>query len=440
MNKAMIIKNVKRILSALLVIGIVVSGTYIFSGATKRTDSNFKYDPFFKEGTDYDVLFFGTSHVINAIFPMQLWNDYGIRSYNFGGHANQISVSYGAMRNAVKYHKPKVVVLDVLAIDGNSENGMDISYSHLSLDAFPLSAEKISAVKDIYPGDKNKQEELIFPYMIYHNKWEGLTGESIKNAIRGLDNVTREKGAESRIRVEANPYKMTLIPKSEQMENVTVGYRFTEKFVEYCKNNDIQPLLIYIPYPASEDAQKAANSAYRIAEKENIPFLNMEYDNLVDFDIDCHDATSHLNPSGARKVTDYLGKYLTEHYSLKDWRGDPNVSSLWNKDYEIYRDFLKEKIGGQTDLKLTLMLLNNENFEGRMQVSDLYHPDVVEQKLIKQLGNELSCQKVLKKKTVTNSENDSPDVIISVIDKKTGQVITTKSFVYRNDNLVNKTF
>jgi hypothetical protein len=60
----------------------------------ERKASDFKYANFFEQDEDFDVLFFGTSHVINGIFPMELWNDYGIVSYNFGGHGNEIATSY----------------------------------------------------------------------------------------------------------------------------------------------------------------------------------------------------------------------------------------------------------------------------------------------------------------------------------------------------------
>ena len=37
-------------------------------------------------------------------------------------------------------------------------------------------------------------------------------------------------------------------------------------------------------------------------------------DQVADYATDCFDAHEHLNPSGARKVSDYLGRYVTEHY------------------------------------------------------------------------------------------------------------------------------
>ena len=106
----------KHACSILLLTIMIFFGIIFLQKTTMRDSSGFKYRPFLQEDTEYDVLFFGTSHVINGIFPMQLWNDYGITSYNFGGHANSLAMAYWTMVNAVEYHKPKVAVLDLSLI------------------------------------------------------------------------------------------------------------------------------------------------------------------------------------------------------------------------------------------------------------------------------------------------------------------------------------
>ena len=49
----------------------------------ERKASEKKFEDFYKQEADFDVLFFGTSHVVNAILPMELWNEYGMVSYNY---------------------------------------------------------------------------------------------------------------------------------------------------------------------------------------------------------------------------------------------------------------------------------------------------------------------------------------------------------------------
>lgn len=408
-------KNIKRTISVLFIIILLVCGLNFFISVTKRPDSDFKYIPFFEEKQDFDVLFFGTSHVINGIYPMQLWNDYGIVSYNFGGHANSIGASYWVYKNAVEYHKPKVVVLDVLGV-GNVSNEMTMGNAHLSFDAFPLTRTKITGIRDIF-GKKSEQMELIFPFSVYHNRWNEIRPETIKAFFKPTV-YSKEKGAELRLGV-AVPDNITKIEKYEYNDESTISHQYINRLVKDCRAEGIEVLLINIPYPASVEAQRSANSVYKLAEELEIPYINMQYEDIVDFDIDCCDADSHLNPSGARKVTDYLGIYLKEHYQLSDHRKDINYQS-WNKDYEEYRQFLFQTMRRMSSLKPSLALLNNSNYTANLTIPASYEFDSIEEKLVAQLGSNLHIER--------RTENDDWDARLVITDKLTDKIIVEKRY------------
>ena len=78
--------RVRRMAAAIcfgLILMIVVSVT---QKLFERKYSYSKYYDFYSQQQDFDVLFLGTSHVINAVYPMELWRDYGIVSYNMANH------------------------------------------------------------------------------------------------------------------------------------------------------------------------------------------------------------------------------------------------------------------------------------------------------------------------------------------------------------------
>ena len=412
----------KRVASIVLAFVMLVSGIWFLNRVFLRDSSRYKYKPFLEEDTDYDVLFFGTSHVINGIFPMQLWKDYGITSYNFGGHANSIAAAYWSMVNAVEIHKPKVAVLDVLGA-GSQSAAMDISYAHLSFDAFPLSLNKIRAASDIFSEDSQSRNELILPLSIYHNRWTELSSDMVKAGF-GESGASREKGAESRIAV-AEPAKMRRIDETEMLSEKTVGLQYIRKFIEYCRAEDIEPVLINIPFPEAEDSQKAANAAMALAKEEGVPAINFQYLDLVDFDTDCYDPNSHLNPSGARKVTDYLGSFLKKEYALSDHREDSAYSELWDQDYADYRDFLKENIQNNTDLKVELMLLNNENFTGELYLNERYQLDEVEEKLIEQLEDTVTVKYV---SMLRGNAGKIMDVKLNIRDADSGELLVERMY------------
>ena len=118
------------------------------AGLTKvleRKASYAKYAPFFAQEEDFDVLFMGSSHLLNSVFPMELWKDYGIVSYNFGGHGNQLATTYWVMENALDYTTPKLMVIDCFYLEYEMKTSMNFAQVHLSFDAFPLSRTKIRA-------------------------------------------------------------------------------------------------------------------------------------------------------------------------------------------------------------------------------------------------------------------------------------------------------
>ena len=413
----------RRACSILLLITMVFSGIMFLQKATMRDNSRFKYHPFLQEDTEYDVLFFGTSHVINGIFPMQLWNDYGITSYNFGGHGNSLAMAYWTMVNAVEYHKPKIAVLDVLGA-GSMSTSMDISNAHLSMDAFPLTKTKLTAVRDIFPNNKGQQMELLFPLSIYHNRWNEMSSAMLKAGVGIYSSSSKEKGAESRMKVSI-PDDMELISEDDMINQDTVGLEYIQKFITFCKENDVIPVIINIPYPAGLEAQQAANAAIKLSRENHVDAINFQYLDLVDFDTDCYDSYSHLNPSGARKVTDYLGKYLTSHYDLADHRNDTEYAD-WSTDYDDYYDYLVSNIKNHDDFKETLMLLNNENFKGILEITSDYIPDHVEKKLTAQLENNLKISRV---SSVSTEGGQSGTVKITVLNAQTKEKIISKVYL-----------
>ena len=348
------------------------------SDIMQRKASDYKYIPFFEHAQDYDVLFMGTSHVINAVFPMELWNDYGITSYNFGGHANQLATTYWVMKNSLDYAKPKVMVIDCLALEGMQKTASNFSYVHLSLDTFPISLTKIAAVNDLLDdeeidrlvgegltvdAEKRTKLGLLWDYSVYHSRWEEYLGsDDFKPS------ATLEYGAESRVQISA-PGQIVSNPGTTFTKE-TVGMKYLKRIIEECQRKDIEVLLTYLPFPiANENLWISANTVQKIADEYNVHYINFQEENIVDYEIDCYDSNDHLNPSGAWKVTDYLGQYLTENYRVEDHRND-NKYSYWNDEFAKYESMKNDRLGGIQDLNTYLMLLEDSNYGYIMSVGD----------------------------------------------------------------------
>ena len=202
MKKAM--RAAGCIITVILTIGLLMWT----SNLTVRKDSSDKYSDFFRD-RDYDVLFMGTSHVIDSVFPMELWKEYGIVSYNCGGTSNYLPTTYWVLQNVLDYVTPKVVVIDCYRL-ADDEKCPIIERAHYSLDSFPLSMNKIKAVLDLMddPGGKTAEQaekaaniaqspslELLWNFAFYHSRWNELEKDDFSPTS------TKEKGAEPQINV-----------------------------------------------------------------------------------------------------------------------------------------------------------------------------------------------------------------------------------------------
>lgn len=355
-------EKVYKIISILV---FLVIFAIIYVGLDKlveRKESITKNGAFFQEENDFDVLFFGTSHMMNSVYPMELWKNYGIISYNMAGPNNVISASYWELINALDYTTPELVVVDLSTLGSKTKivEGK-LEHLHRTFDAFPLSKNKLKAIWDlIEPKDRIG---FWWKFSLYHSRWSQLTEKDFN-----VDFSTG-KGAGVLTRV-AIPNEKAVVPKEQKIADDTVGVEYLCKMIELCQERDIDILLTYIPFPAGENKVKEANLGYDIAEKYGIEYLNLlDIDGVVDFDVDCDDSHSHLNASGARKVTDYLGNYIQENYHIKDRRDDEQYAS-WNKAYKDYSDYRIEFITKQTSLDSALMLHNDHNLNTCIYVKE----------------------------------------------------------------------
>lgn len=368
-------RKINIAIDCIITVCLTVCFLFNLTDLMERKSSEIKYTDFFDQDEDFDVLFMGTSHVINAVYPMELWDDYGIISYNFGGHSNQMATTYWVMENALEYTTPKVVVIDCLALSSNWKCSDIFSYLHLSLDTFPLSMTKVKAIWDLLDdpaldeaienGTARESDEprtkigLLWDYSVYHSRWTEIGQSDFEPS------QTYEKGAESRIAVTRG--NLNLISSEQKMAPGTTGEQYLRRMIESCQDRGIEVLLTYLPFSASEGNQMEANYVYDIAEEYGVNYINFLDMDLINYQTDLYDASSHLNPSGARKVTGYLGKYLISNYDISDQRNNGNYS-FWYEDYEEYNEMKNRNIVRRSNIVEYLMLLAGDNVDITMNI------------------------------------------------------------------------
>ena len=317
----------KKIAMVALWLAALVCCLLLLDQGMRRDDGERKYGAFFAEEQPFDVLFMGTSRVLDAVQPLELWRDYGFTSYNMGNNSEPLGMTRWVLDLAMDTHVPKVAVIDVFYMTHALDEAWTYSFRHLFLDEIPFGRAKLEAVRATLP--ESQWLEFLMPFSLYHGRWDEILSG---NTERMIDCEPYMMGAELRDgRVQRTDYTLTdALAGTEQP-----GAQALRDIAALCREHGVQPVFVALPGHASEQEQMAMNSAGVVAKELGMPYLNMMPLGVIDFDTDCCDEMGHLNPDGARKTTAYLGAWLKENFDLADRRGDAAYAH-WDKNLKTY--------------------------------------------------------------------------------------------------------
>ena len=353
----------KLILLLKTVVFLCILAAVLFSAnlIVQRKSSYEKNQMFFEEAKkdNIDVFLLGSSHVINGINPIQLFDETGITAYNLGGYGSVHLSSYWQMMLALDYCKPKMVVIDSYMLENNVRfiDDPDANVSsdelHLNIDRFPFNKTKFLAINDMLM-DKDKKYSYWADFRVYHDRWKELTEDDFRR-LTGTAKINHLMGAVMKYEVHAAEFNYVDY-QAEAMQEETVGSNYLRRIIEECLNRGIQVAVITTPFLAMQDGQMAAKTAEKIAAEYGVLSLNMlNVPGLVDLNCDMEDA-GHLNVLGCTKVTSYLGEFLRNTTDLPDHRGDERYAT-WQQFVGEYYDEINSMSEGNKDIYTQLMML-----------------------------------------------------------------------------------
>ena len=135
-----------RIFAFCALLAVAVAGV---SRLVERKESREKMQPFLSRAGEYDVLFLGDSIMNTGVFPMEIWEKYGIAGYNIASYGNTLPITYWALQNALDYAAPKLVVLDVQGVSKSYKVSGNSSDVHTAFDCYPVTKTKIRTMNDL---------------------------------------------------------------------------------------------------------------------------------------------------------------------------------------------------------------------------------------------------------------------------------------------------
>lgn len=289
----------------------------------------------------FDVIFIGNSESSRAYSPICIWNKYGIISYNYSSSLQTVEIAYYKLKETLKYQKPKVVVLEVNSFF-DIGSSTDEAYRRV-IDNWKFDTVKLEAIFDKSIKLENRLS-YVFPILRYHSRWneldandfKKLTTEYKKIAYKGFPMIASKKTYQGDLNYMQKIDKTVDIPE----ENMS----YIDKIITLCNEKNIKVILAEVPVPNIWSLEKN-NRILKLANKYGLEFIdfNMLQEKInIDWSCDTYDSGNHLNIYGAEKVSNYIGKILSEKYNIPNHKNDANIADEWNEEAQRYEQHKKE--------------------------------------------------------------------------------------------------
>lgn len=273
-----------------------------------------------------DVLFLGSSHVHCDVDTGMLWEQYGIAAYLCSSADQPLWNSYHYLIEALKYQKPKLVVLDMYCPVRYRDDYQEV-WASQNLAGMRISWNKYLAARASVEKDRIGYL-LGFPH--YHDRYDSLEEEDFDHFIWDRKELSGFKGYTPLQRCE--PQEEPDCSTAQECRPLTAKSNdYLNRIIAHCREEKIQLVLVAAPFLWNEEDQQGFLEVSRIAGENGLLFLNYNTPGMVDaigmdFETDMADE-SHLNESGSEKYTAHLGKWLKENFEIPDRRGDPAYKS-----------------------------------------------------------------------------------------------------------------
>ncbi|MBR6229422.1 MAG: SGNH/GDSL hydrolase family protein [Eubacterium sp.] len=367
-----------------------------YDGGEYPLEGNFTSE-YYEETLDHDVLMIGDCEVYENFDPIYLWQNYGITSY-IRGNAQQLTwQSYYMLEDALKYEKPKVVIYNVQALTHKKPQREE--YNRMTLDGMKWSKTKWDAIQaSMCPGEKTI--EYIFPLLRYHSRITSLgeedltyymeprhvtcngyymridvlpasqagmeTTDWIKASYPGEIEETVEETPEDGTEADAEAWNdeiedpwadVDIGEEAEDLDRVQTyttedkGKPFGNLPMEYldrirklCEENEIRLILIKAPSLSPQWYDSQEKQVVDYAEKYNLPYINfykLISETGIDYETDTYDGGLHMNYSGAKKLSEWLGNELKTKYEIRDHRVDKKYAEVYREKVNWQQELIK---------------------------------------------------------------------------------------------------
>ena len=320
----MMISFAHRVLKLAIFVLIAALFLGFFSRITMRGYEGYNYQMsagFFEEPENsLDAVYIGASPVFTSWIAPIAYKKYDIAMRVYANDS-QPFVAVNSLMKILREHQPNALYL--IAINGlYSSSNYTVESMHWTTDYLPNSFERINLICNTgnsFNFSAGERLELVFPLIRYHSTWNMLNKVSFHpetyNLKGGLNNQTFFSEVQD---ISSHHYETD---KRSPLPNFTQD-ALTE-LLDYCRDENVNVIFIVSAQYRDEWTLQQYNTMIDEIETSGYSVIN----ELADFErIGLDDTTDfynayHTNVHGALKITDYLSRYLLDHYDFPEKSG-----------------------------------------------------------------------------------------------------------------------
>ncbi len=342
--------KIKRIVASIVFIAIlstlIMNVGYAMRVPTTKSeqDTQIFIKGFYSEPDDsLSVVLMGSSALYRYYVAPLAWEKFGFTSYSYASTCQSNDVTEYLMEDIQRSQTPDLYVVEVRQLVrgetfehfGKDELPKDRedAYDSFLTNSMEYSLARFGAVNELFDTD-------VLSYQIdvirNHVLWKGAL--ELDNTALSTDYSKEFPYKSGRTVAIQRPFKCNdLKDYKESIKLTDDAYRQMDEVFEYIKENDLNVLFVSTPYVETEQTMSIENAVEDYMKKNGMNYLNCNkyYDEMgIDFEKDFYNA-KHVNVIGASKVTEFLGKYITENFEInKDY--SEAVKKSWDKGYELW--------------------------------------------------------------------------------------------------------
>jgi len=271
-----------------------------------------------------EVMIYGSSHAWKGIDAAHMYKEYGIAAYNYGCNWQHINTSALFFKDSLRTQSPKVILIEAFNINNvlmNTGLNGEILYTS-QIDWFDGKAEYL---RQCFGSSLKGYLGYFFPFVYFHENWSTLNQWNFMNPTDnyGFTNTMGYLGSTEVVFSDLSD------PETfEQQPLCNDAISILDEIVSICKERGIEIVFYTAPYEGTFHHADAVRTYAAENGCAYIDFFECLDEAGLSGETDFRDE-GHLNDSGSQKIAAYLGRFLSENYSLTDMREQDD--SFWKQ-------------------------------------------------------------------------------------------------------------